>query len=364
MADYFDQLNYTLGDEDTTLEYAILPRHARHVLGIAGCGGRLLPLLAANPLRMTCSDISAPQLAFTRLRLALLEQTDHESFMEFMGYRMESLRARRRSIFQQLILPPADRRWLFGLFQSRQWDAPIYMGAFEQTLKRLAKITGLFTGKAGRGIFQYGCLEEQTEYYRKRFPLKRWKAVIALLGNAAVLNSLLYKGSFPPNNLGISSRAAYLEIFHRLFSSQVVRESFFLQMLFFGELRYPQGFPLECDPAIFQRAREGLQQCELRVVQADILDCVDGETGIDFVSLSDVPSFMPETAGTHVLQHLAPALAENARVVMRGHLHVVQPDCAGFCDITHQYQAEIAREKTQLWRVQVYRRTAAMQVSR
>jgi len=364
MADYFDRLNYTLGDEDTALEYAILPRRAGHVLGIAGCGGRLLPLLAAAPARMTCTDISAPQLAFTRLRFALLEQTDHESFMAFMGYRMESMRARRRSIFQQLVLPPADRRWLSAFFQSRRWEAPVYMGAFEQTLKRLAKITGLFTGKAGRGIFQFSQLDEQTEYYRNRFPLKRWKAVIALLGNAAVLNSLLYKGAFPPNNLGISSRAAYLEIFHTLFTTQVVRESFFLQMLFFGELRYPQGFPLECDPAIFQQAREGLRQCELRVVQADILDCAAGETAIDFVSLSDVPSFMPEVAGKNVLLRLAPVLSENAQVVMRGHLHVVRPDCAGFCDITHQYQADIARERTQLWHVQVYRRSPSSQVSR
>ncbi|MFJ2537152.1 MULTISPECIES: DUF3419 family protein [unclassified Pseudomonas] len=363
MADYFDRLNYALGDEDTALEYAILPQRARHVVGVAGSGGRLLPLLARRPVRMTCTDISAPQLAFTRLRFALLQQTDHESFMAFMGYRTDVLAKQRQSLFQHLDLPRTDRRWLSELFQSRQWQAPIYMGAFEQALQRLAMVNRLFTGKAGRGIFEHNDLGEQTQYYLTRFPLKRWKAVIALLGNAAVLNSLLYKGSFPPNNLGISSRAAYLKIFHAMFTTQVVRESFFLQMLFFGELRYRQGFPLECDPKIFKRAREALQQCELHVVQADMLDCVAMHADVDFVSLSDVPSFLPEAAGTRVLQRLRPSLADEALTVMRGHLHVVQPDCSGFSDVTAEFQKAIAQEKTQLWRVQVYRRTLS-QVSR
>ncbi|RON59875.1 DUF3419 family protein [Pseudomonas fluorescens] len=364
MADYFERLNYALGDEDAALEYAILPKRAGHVVGVAGSGGRLLPLLARKPARMTCTDISAPQLAFTRLRFALLKQTDHESFMDFMGYRTGTLTTRRQAIFQHLDLPRADRRWLADLFQARRWQAPIYMGAFEQTLQRLAKINGLFTGQAGRAIFQYSHLGEQTDYYRTRFPRKRWRAVIALLGNAAVLNSLLYKGAFPANNLGISTRDAYLQIFHALFTTQIVRKSFFLQMLFFGELRYPQGFPLECDPKIFKRACEAQQQCEMRVVQEDILDCVSSHRNVDFVSLSDVPSFLPDVAGAAVLQRLRPSMAENALTVIRGHLHVIQPDCAGFCDVSGDHQAAIAREKTQLWRVQVYRRTTTSQVSR
>ncbi|MFZ3283182.1 DUF3419 family protein [Pseudomonas sp.] len=364
MADYFKRLNYALGDEDTALEYAILPEQARHVVAVAGCGGRVLPLLARRPARLTCADISAPQLAFTRLRFALLEQTDHPSFMDFMGYRSSTTAQQRQSIFRHLDLPPLDRRWLNELFHSRHWQAPIYLGAFEQTLQRLAKINGLFTGKSGRAIFQCSERAEQSAYYQSHFPRRRWKAVVALLGNAAVLNSLLYRGAFPRNNLGISSREAYLGIFHTLFTTQVVRESFFMQMLFFGELRYPQGFPLECDPLIFQQARTALRECELRVVQGDIFDCVAHCRDVDFVSLSDVPSFLPPAVGTRVLQRIQPALGEQALTVIRGHLHVVKPDCQGFCDVTAQFQNAIAREKTQLWRLQVYRQTSPVQVSR
>ncbi|WKV96687.1 hypothetical protein PYV50_23670 [Pseudomonas sp. H22_DOA] len=102
----------------------------------------------------------------------------------------------------------------------------------------------------------------------------------------------------------------------------------------------------------------------MRIVQADIIDCAAKHTDVDFVSLSDVPSFMPQVAGASVLQRLRPSLADKALLVMRGHLHIVQPDCAGFCDITAQYQEAITREKTQLWRVQVYRQTTPLQVSR
>ena len=85
---------------------------------------------------------------------------------------------------------------------------------------------------------------------------------------------------------------------------------------------------------------------------------------VDFVSLSDVPSFLPPAVGTSVLQRIRPALGEQALTVIRGHLHVVKPDCQGFCDVTAQFQNAIAREKTQLWRVQVYRQTSPVQVSR
>ena len=75
-------------------------------------------------------------------------------------------------------------------------------------------------------------------------------------------------------------------------------------------------------------------------------------------------SFLPAKVGIDVLQRLRPALGEDALTVIRGHLHVVRPDCEGFCDVTTQFQDAIAREKTQLWRVQVYRQTSPAQVSR
>ena len=46
---YFNQLNYTLGNEDTSLELAILPERVGHVFSVAGSGGRVVPLLAKFP---------------------------------------------------------------------------------------------------------------------------------------------------------------------------------------------------------------------------------------------------------------------------------------------------------------------------
>ena len=55
---YFNSLNYTIGNEDASLELAVLPEKAQHVFTVAGSGSRIIPLLSKNPLRLTCVDSS------------------------------------------------------------------------------------------------------------------------------------------------------------------------------------------------------------------------------------------------------------------------------------------------------------------
>ena len=162
MASYFSSLNYSLGDEDAALELALLPERAGHVLAVAGSGGRVLPLLAKQPRKLTCVDISPSQVAFTRLRLALLRALDRDGFVGFMGYRPGVGSGRRRAVFNELDLPSPDRALLRGMFDSVGWRAPIYLGRFERTLRQLARVNQFFTGRAGRGIFRQGGLDAAT----------------------------------------------------------------------------------------------------------------------------------------------------------------------------------------------------------
>lgn len=357
MHGYFSSLNYSIGDEDARFELGLLPEGARQVIAVACSGGRVLPLLAKQPKRLVCVDVSPGQLAMTRLRLALLAGLERDDFLLFMGYREGMAAAQRQAVLADLDLPRADRRMLMGMFAAVGWQAPIYAGRFEQMLRRLHKLVHAITGKAGRRIFETGSMEQQRVYYMTRFPQRRWKLAVALLGNAAVLNSLLYRGEFPRNNLGISSFQRYSQIFESLFTRIPAKDSFFLQMIFLGRLVHESGFPVECEGEVYDRAKRGLLGCDIEFVRSDLSDLVERRADVDFVSASDVPSFMPDAPARAFLQRMRPGLAHGAMVVLRGHMRITQPDDAGFVEVTRQYDDAMAQERTQLWRMHVYRRS-------
>jgi S-adenosylmethionine-diacylglycerol 3-amino-3-carboxypropyl transferase len=135
-----------------------------------------------------------------------------------------------------------------------------------------------------------------------------------------------------------------------------VRQSFFLQLAFLGALRYPEGNPIECDRQVYRAARAALAAVDVRFLHRDIFDaaCKD-DPPFDFVSLSDVPSFLPDVAAGAFLQRLKRQLSPNALVVSRGHLRVIKPADDGFENVSSSYASLFAEETTQLWTIQVHR---------
>ena len=353
--DYFSQLNYTLGDEDTWVEYHMLPEAARHVMCIAGSGGRVLPLLARAPKQLTCVDILDVQLWLTEMRLEALRALEHADYLAFLGYPPQPMSAaQRETCFQRLDLSAPAREHLGALFSRLKWAPVIYMGRFEKTIITLSKIVSLFTGKRGARIFDFATLEEQRAYYASGFPHMAWKMVLFLLGNSTVLNSLLYKGDFPKKNIPQSAYAVYRDIFFKLMNEMPARNSFFLQLVFFGEVRYPEGNPVECDAAVYAAARQALANTEISYLKGDVLAAAD--ESVDFLSLSDVPSFFKGEVETTYMQQLSEKLAPGAQVVYRGHLRIPQPDTQGFESLAATFQTQIAEERTGLWQIFPFRK--------
>jgi S-adenosylmethionine-diacylglycerol 3-amino-3-carboxypropyl transferase len=171
-----------------------------------------------------------------------------------------------------------------------------------------------------------------------------------------MLNSLLYRGAFPKKNRPGTTFGIYRKIFSRLFQTILARKSFFLQMVFFGELRFPEGFPVECDPNVFAAAQRSARACKIDFVLGDVLQYVRQSRGVGFVSLSDVPSFLPRQMERTFLATMRPGLAARALIATRGHLRLVEPDLGDFRVVSDQFQDAISRETTQLWKVDVYER--------
>lgn len=355
---YFGKLNYTLANEDTSFEYGILPDSLQHVVSVAGSGARMLPLIAKGPRKLTCIDLAQEQLYLAQLRVESVRTFDWDDFLAFWGYppRVSGADERRR-LFGQLKLSTAAREYFTSVFNEKDWGPILYDGKWEKTFCKLSKLNRLMTGKKGLGIFETRNLDEQLDYFQTRFPKLAFQSVLYLLGNASVFNALLYKGHFPKKNVNASYFRFYWDAFSRLFRLTPARENFFLQLCFFGELRYPEGNPIECSEKVFHQIKKNLVdgQTQIEYRKGNVVEEMSRLEGVDFLSFSDVPSYFSSRLEKDYLRQIQPSLSSGGQVVVRSYLRVPEgTDLRGYECVTARYQNSIDREKTQVYQIDVY----------
>ena len=357
---YFHHLNYTLGNEDTSVELAVEPDRPKHVLCVAGSGSRVLPLLSRNPERVTCVDVSPEQLRLTELRVEAARALTHDAYLGFWGYPPKPAGAKeRRRLFDRIALPDPSRAFWLDVFDHNEWASILYEGRWERTFGKLATVNQALTREAGRRLFDARTDAEHAAYLREGFPRNRWLLTLFVLGNPLVFNLLLYKGDFPRKNIAGTPFAFYREAFDKLLDLGAARDNFFLQVVFFGALHYARGNPIECHPDVYARLREGAARARIDYVQGDIVDQASRlDQPVDFVSLSDVASYLHPPREQTFMHELAKVMSPGARMVARYYLRVPERvDREGLRDVTDRYADVIAREKVGVYRIEVVERS-------
>ena len=360
---YFSSsLNYTLANEDARIEYELLPENVGHAMAVAGSGSRVVPLLAKSPAILSCVDLVPIQLHLTQMRIEALRKLSHEQYLGLLGYPRNSdskaTPQMRREWFESLDLSAEARQDLKGVFEETQWEPLLYLGKWENTFRKLNRVNRLLTAEAGRRIFECKTLPEQRVYLEKHFPKRAWSVVLFLVANSAVFNALLYKGEFPKKNTPGSMLSFYTQNFSKLLENTLARENFFLQLCFFGELKFPEGNPPECDPVIFSRAKAALNSVEVRYCQASIIDQVRASSEkVNFVSLSNVPSYFTGDLEREFLQEIRPGLAPNGRIVLRHYLHVPEAtNRQGYRSLSSEFQDLFRIEKVGMYDIELLAR--------
>ncbi len=357
---YFENLNYTLANEDARFESAILPMDTNHVVAVGGSGARVIPLLSKKPKRVSIVDISEAQLALCELRIEALRNFSHEQYLQFWGYPGPSKISQdnRKQQFQSLNLTAKTRSHLSQIFESVQWNELILNGKWERTFLFFSKISKLILGsKALEKLFSHDQNSTQQEYLKNSFSRLRWNLLLSVIGNARTFNTFLYRGQFPEKNIGKSFLQYYQEAFDRLFAQGPVRNNFFLQLCLLGELRHASGLPAEVDPVIFDQAKKNISDIQIEFVKEDLVAWVSRQSGVNFISFSNVPSYFTGALESNFLQDMKSGLAHGARVVVRNYLH--HPEnlkTTGYREKSHEFKTEIAAERMQMYDIEIWER--------
>lgn len=360
MKKYFYDLNYTLANEDTTLEYRLVKHfNCRHIFTICGSASRATPLIAAKAESLTAIDISQSQLDLLKLKFETIKKFEYADYLRFWGfapYGVQENRELRQQLFQSLELEESVRHFFISVFEKNQWQGILYTGRWEQTFKTLNSICRKILGRACDDLFAFNCLESQKEYFRKKFPWWRWRLVLLILGNKSMFNALLYKGDFVQKNVKESHYRYYFDAFAQLFSHALTRKSFFLQLCFLGEILFVEGNTIDAHRQTFAEMKEALSSVKIQYQATDLLSAFDQAQMMqkyDFASLSDVPSYFSGEIEQGFMQKVRQGMAIGGIVVLRSYLRVPQADLTGFQDITEEFFEWIADETVQMYRIQI-----------
>lgn len=355
---YFSGLNYTLGNEDTSVEIEMIKElKPKSVFSICGSGGRSLPLMHEGAENLSLSDLSKEQLRLAELRLATYRELTHEQFLMFWGYYPYSdnnHKSERKELFSKVTLTPETREFFTTVFSETDFDSLLYLGKWERTFAVFAKINRVLLGSDYDRILRFDNLEDQVEYYKTKFPMKRWKALIQILGNKAMFNALLYKGDFITKNSPLSHFDYYFQSFERLFTRDLAQKSFFLQLCFYGKIKSLLGVPVEAQKENFDRVHKS--KTSVDYVQEDFVSYLaKGEKQFDFLSLSDVPSYFQGDLERDFMQKIKPGLKPGAILVTRYYLRKSECNLDGYVDITENHLKLIELEKVQMYDIRVYK---------
>ncbi len=354
---YFNGLNYTFGNEDTSVEIGLIKKlKPKSVFAICGSGGRSLPLMHETCDELTLSDLSNEQLLLAELRLCTYKELNHQDFLLFWGYfpySDDNYQGRRREIFTSLKLSGSAYAVFSQIFHETKYDSLLYLGKWERTFAIFAKLNKVLLAPEHDRIMRFDTLAEQVFYYQNHFPIKRWKAMIQLLGNKATFNALLYKGDFIKKNSPLTHFDYYFQAFDRLFTRDLAQKSFFLQLCFYGKVQSLEGVPVEAQLESFERIKKA--STIVNYLQKDFIAALStGEKKYDFLSLSDVPSYFQGDTERNFMQQIKPGLNPNAIIVNRYYLRKTECLLDGFVDITSEYQELVDQEKVQMYDIRIY----------
>jgi S-adenosylmethionine-diacylglycerol 3-amino-3-carboxypropyl transferase len=306
-------------------------------------------------------DISAEQLALCEMRIETLRTFTHLEFLAFWGYPTKGnfiSNADRKSMFEALTLSVQSRNYLTKVFESKDWAPLLLQGRWERTFIFFSKIAKVILGsKKIERLFQFQDLEAQKEFVSKHFLNYRWKFLLLMVGNSRVFNALLYRGSFPQNNTGLSYVQFYNQAYTRLLNQGLARNNFFLQLTLLGELRFAEGVPIEANGSVFNEAKIALSGVEIVFLKEDLVAWLSAQNNISFVSFSNVASYFKGPLEGNFLKLIRGALSPGALVVLRHYLHRPENlDKAGFVNDAPLYESLRKNEKIQMYEIEVLRK--------
>lgn len=280
MEKYFTGLNYSLANEDNSVERQFV-LNSHRALAVCGSGTRALSLLHDKLKDITIIDISQAQLDYARFKFELIKVMSYEDYLVFMGIEEADL-LQRIELFKKYFHSEWVRHYYQQIPKEVIAKGIVYAGKWESFLIYLGKIITFLSGYEN-----YLQDFESKDHAQKYWPEKRLSFLVNILAHPKILNRFLYKGQMidlKEHHLG----TFLLNSFKDSFIDKDPKTSFFLQILFLGKVSFPQAYPLEFQRPIFENIKS--YSGKISFVCTDLISAIE-DNDFDFASVSNVATY-------------------------------------------------------------------------
>ncbi len=178
-----NKLIFTQNWEDPACdEKALQIQPGQTIFTITSGGCNSLGFLRFNPAAVYCSDINPVQNWLMELKQAAFRNLEYNEMLEFIGIRKSNSRLKVYNSLQKNLTTEAQQFWQS---QTATINIGLIMnGRYEKFVKIAGALMRLLQGaNKTKTLFTLETLEQQKEYYYKRWDNKRWRWVFNTMFN-------------------------------------------------------------------------------------------------------------------------------------------------------------------------------------
>jgi S-adenosylmethionine-diacylglycerol 3-amino-3-carboxypropyl transferase len=341
-----DSILFSAENEDTRSELKAFGSIAgQRVLAVTASGGRVLSLLLGRPRSIVAVDLNPAQNALLELKIAAMQELDHDGYLRFFGVRKADDRqrtyARLRPRLSSAVRCFFDR-------EPRKIDAGIlFQGRLERFLGIVATVTRVAGPFGLSKLLSAEDLETQRALVAK-LETPVWRTLTQAVCRRSVLRLLSgdpgFYRSLPPE---LPLHEVLYDRIHNHLRHNLLRDNPLLQIVFFGRYVHEPSLPIYLHADTFDAVKDALATVELEIVNATMDEALsdDRRVGFDAFSLSDITSYLEEDAQNRLFDRVFATARPGARLCSRANIYhrPPAPEHARKLDRNPAIERELAR---------------------
>ena len=314
--DFYQCLNYSLGNEDWNIEaQALRINSGDKAVCVTASGDRPLHLLMTDCNEVLSIDMNPIQNYLLDLKLAAIKFLDYEKYLAFLGIKPCH---HRKKIFYEiknnLISKGAQDFWEKHL--SMITRGIIYQGKTERLTYFWGKFLKLLRPYKINKLFKFDDIESQREFLNKKWDTPFWQKTFETLINSDFLKFILNDPGLNSNELNQSAGQYVYQRMIKHLQQNLASKSPMLQLILTGRLLPEAYFPYLTWEG-YNKIRQNPDR--LHYQTGNIVEFLNSHqaNSFDCFSMSDIASYMPQDIFEKLLAGIQHSGKPQARFCIR-----------------------------------------------
>jgi len=343
MADFYNRLSYSFGNEDWLTEQQALQLTPNDsVICITASGDRPLNLLTTDCKEILSIDANPIQNHLLELKSAAIKELDYDDYLAFLGLLDHPNRI---ELFQKLTLPQEAKAY-WNRQRGLIAKGIIYQGTIERLLFWLSKAIRTLRGSKAEELLAFDDLEQQRQFVNTQWETAKWKKSLELALNP-FLTRLFVKdpGLYLSLDSSISPGLYVQQRLNAYLNEHLAKKSHLLSLLLMGKVDKAAFSPHLLERGV-NRIRARIHRLESKTANfIDYLESIDEER-FDRFSVSDVASYLTASDFERFVKAIFKTAKPGARFCMRQFMsaHHFPKELAPYFKRDHHLEEELEKQ--------------------